>query len=847
MFLHAWDILLACARTQYTRIRTCVNRKKQNTAKDMEFDIYQFILCVFVFVLLTALFTFLVVVLVKYSLRLTNAGLNDESIKIEYEKTKDKKPSVIGKIFDKVLLFVCCVALFASFAMSISVSLSCNGNKVKAGLPAVNVVRSGSMSYVSPNHKYIKEGQVTNQLQRFDVVFITEVPKEADLKVNDIVVYEFRGDFIIHRIVAIEEPNEKHPNERYFLLQGDANDIPDRFPVKYEQIKGIYTGTRIPFIGSFVLFMQSPAGWLCILLVIFAMIATPIAEKKLEQARKARIAILYPNSEVAIADDEETSPFAHLNGLRDDRTFREKLNASSEIVKQRYNAIADILCRIVGVRIIESKKSESYKKGNLSIAKLNIKGKTLNAYIALNPQDYENTKYVFEDASSVKAYLNYPMRLKLTSERQTRWAIELIEKFCAEKGLEISKVNPFKQFAQKREERTFDERISELPVVKARFDEICAFIGRIERARVIEGKKAKTFKAGNAPMVRFTIRGKTLNAFLALNPYEYEYSKYIYTHSVGKAYAYYPMRVKLTSERQTKWVIELLEELVAKKGLTLMQVNRFAHLVGKKDNRTFDEKLAILPIAKARFERIFDIASTIDNARIIEGKKSKTIKVGNTPIVKFTVRGKTLNAFIGLNPAEYENTKYIYSDVSSVKAYANYPMRVKVSSDRQVRWVIELIKELAKAHDFCFVTKLVPAMMIDDGQAVKEFSFASLKKKKSKSFKQRLKLSPLAKERYIAISKELEKIEGVRPIEGKKQVTYKLKNKPIIKLNIKGKTLNAYIGLNPQEFENSKYIFTDASSIKAYANYPMRVKVTSNRQVKWVIELINKAVFGGEV
>ena len=64
----------------------------------MEFDIYQFILCVFVFVLLTALFTFLVVVLVRYSLRLTNAGLNDESIKIEYEKTKDKKECQYTKV-----------------------------------------------------------------------------------------------------------------------------------------------------------------------------------------------------------------------------------------------------------------------------------------------------------------------------------------------------------------------------------------------------------------------------------------------------------------------------------------------------------------------------------------------------------------------------------------------------------------------------------------------------------------------------------------------------------------------------------------------------------------------------
>ena len=392
----------------------------------MEFDIYQFILCAFVFVLLTALFTFLVVALVKYSLRLTNAGLNDESIKIEYEKTKDKKPSVIGKIFDKVLLVVCCVALFASFAMSISVSLSCNGNKVKAGLPAVNVVRSGSMSYVSPNHKYIKEGQVTNQLQRFDVVFITEVPKETDLKVNDIVVYEFRGDFIVHRIVAIEEPNEKHPNERYFLLQGDANDIPDRFPVKYEQIKGIYTGTRIPFIGSFVLFMQSPAGWLCILLVIFAMIATPIAEKKLDGARKARITLMFGDESALSEDMVDDSPFARLRNLKNKPSFKERLDSASSEVKERYQAIINELASIQGLRCIESKGQFTYKLKNKPIVKLKIKGKTLNAYIGLNPEEFENSKYIFTDASSIKAYANYPMRVKITSNRQLKKTIELI-------------------------------------------------------------------------------------------------------------------------------------------------------------------------------------------------------------------------------------------------------------------------------------------------------------------------------------------------------------------------------------------------------------------------------------
>jgi len=54
-------------------------------------------------------------------------------------------------------------------------------------------------------------------------------------------------------------------------------------------MQGIYEGNRIPFIGSFILFLQSPAGWLCVLLVIFSMVVTPIVEKKIKEATKKRI------------------------------------------------------------------------------------------------------------------------------------------------------------------------------------------------------------------------------------------------------------------------------------------------------------------------------------------------------------------------------------------------------------------------------------------------------------------------------------------------------------------------------------------------------------------------------
>ena len=36
------------------------------------------------------------------------------------------------------------------------------------------------------------------------------------------------------------------------------------------------------------MFMQSPAGWLCILLMLFAMIATPILDRKLQRERELR-------------------------------------------------------------------------------------------------------------------------------------------------------------------------------------------------------------------------------------------------------------------------------------------------------------------------------------------------------------------------------------------------------------------------------------------------------------------------------------------------------------------------------------------------------------------------------
>jgi hypothetical protein len=139
------------------------------------------------------------------------------------------------------------------------------------------------------SNTYLAENNLNDQFNMFDVVFVHKLPDEFDLELYDIVVYEHEGTMIIHRIIGIQEPNEDHPEHRHFVLRGDSAKYSDEIPVLYGQMKAIYKGERIRFVGSFFAFLQSPAGYLCILLILFAVFATPIAEKKLWNAKLARL------------------------------------------------------------------------------------------------------------------------------------------------------------------------------------------------------------------------------------------------------------------------------------------------------------------------------------------------------------------------------------------------------------------------------------------------------------------------------------------------------------------------------------------------------------------------------
>ncbi len=566
------------------------------------FEIYTLIICLIVYLLLAGLGTFMVLTVLKLMLKLIRCGANDGEILTEYEKTQGKPKK---RALDYAVSGLLCFVLLVVFGFSVYVQ--CTENKYFGDAPTFKVVNSASMSVKNEKNQYLFDNDLNNQFSTFDLILTYEMPKEEDLKLYDIVIYEVDGALVVHRIVKIEEPNERHPDERWFTLQGDAISQTDRFPVKYSQMRGIYRDEKIPFVGSFVAFMQSPAGYMCIILVAMAMVFTPICEKKLEKATKERLAILLATAEPAEASAEEpaqlTEPVAEpteapaieiviepeeepaeelpeeealeetstLAVKREQKTFQQKLE-ENPIARERYQQILELVERISGVRMIESKKNRTFKSGNIPLVRFNIKGKTLNAHLGLDPKEYEGTKYHFTDASSVKAHERYPMRLKLTSDRQVRWTKELLTEKVQKSGLTISQevqlIPATPAGGQKgKKPLTFQQKLRLYPVAKARYMELKAHLDAFGGVRVIEGKSQVTYKRGNTALVRFAIRGKTLNAYLGLEPKAYENTKYIFTDVSDKErYKRYPMRLKLTSDRQVRWAKELLSKALDKAG-----------------------------------------------------------------------------------------------------------------------------------------------------------------------------------------------------------------------------------------------------------------------------------------
>ncbi len=108
------------------------------------------------------------------------------------------------------------------------------------------------------------------------------------------------------------------------------------------------------------------------------------------------------------------------------RSYECKLRQSDDEIKYYYSEIKNELLAYSRVKSGISWNGDRFNLGRDTIAKININGKTLCLYLALNPDEYSITKYHHKYVGDIKAYESTPMMVKVKSNMGLKKAVQLI-------------------------------------------------------------------------------------------------------------------------------------------------------------------------------------------------------------------------------------------------------------------------------------------------------------------------------------------------------------------------------------------------------------------------------------
>ncbi len=253
---------------------------------------------------------------------------------------------------------------------------------------------------------------------------------------------------------------------------------------------------------------------------------------------------------------------------------------------------------------------------------------------------------------------------------------------------------------------------------------------------------------GRVQLAKFTVRGKTLNLHLALDPVSLDGTKYKVENNTGKRYQDVPCQFKITSDRRVKYALELIAlvadtysvetgkvskenfempfestESLVQKGLIkeLISKEQYDRLLSQRGDSEDAELEQFRGVEKgtglaivARYRKSFlarliqasdqtkQYYSTLKNALLSYKKTTSriswnydSINLGRVQLVKFNVRGKTLNVYFALDYQKYEDSKYKVEN-NTAKCYSDVPCQYKITSDRRLKYALELIVDLAE-------------------------------------------------------------------------------------------------------------------------------------------------------
>lgn len=120
-----------------------------------------------------------------------------------------------------------------------------------------------------------------------------------------------------------------------------------------------------------------------------------------------------------------------------DRSFLAKLLQTTQENKDYYVELLTLFKSYKKVNTRLSFSANTIYTGRKTLAKIVLRGKTLMLLLALDPKDYLDSKYFFDDVSSIKSCEKTPMKIKVKSARGLKYAKELIQSMLNLANLEM--------------------------------------------------------------------------------------------------------------------------------------------------------------------------------------------------------------------------------------------------------------------------------------------------------------------------------------------------------------------------------------------------------------------------
>lgn len=214
-----------------------------------------------------------------------------DGVLLEKEKKKNKKSRTL-KIIGRIVYYSLYSFVFLFFIFSLTSRIM--DNSLIFGNSGFVVIASSSMETINKDNTYIEKNNLDDQIDIYDIIGISKYNNVNDVKLYDIIAFKADdGRTIVHRIIDIDYID----NNIQVVTRGDANANSDNNSLydtylTYEDIIGYYNHSKVPLIGSFVIFLQSNSGIITIVSIGYCVFMFDFYRNKLEKAILERTNLL---------------------------------------------------------------------------------------------------------------------------------------------------------------------------------------------------------------------------------------------------------------------------------------------------------------------------------------------------------------------------------------------------------------------------------------------------------------------------------------------------------------------------------------------------------------------------